>query len=793
MLDRKLTAFVTHLALTASSVALAADAGDLNPVTFHSAGKHQPVALVSGGKAKGEIVVFGAEMRRGNVVVSGEGGRLLSQAVGDLQSYIERSTGAQLPLANETSGKPAIVIGECQAAAELGLVGERMPIEGLAIKTTTNAVFIVGNGPSGTAWGIYEFLERFVGVRWYWPDYRDEVGDIGSSIVRADSLVVSPVSLSDAPAFRKRVRWPSGGPRIGTAKMTDHDRRLRCGNSWPVELIVHAPHGWEKYYSKTRPEIFQLREDGKRDFGMLCYGHPRTLKTYLEEIEAQLDPENPVDRGRAIIKGKAVTVSPADMGVSCRCEHCRALWNDEGGHYGTASRILATFVSKLARVVKKRWPDLTVIFLPYKNYTYAPESVEFPGNVEIQICGMPGLAQYKDSEINAREQANIDAWVRISGRKIQNWHYSCWPANRTKAAYLFPNTIQTHYQHNREKTVGSFINGVADHWPRQHLSLYVWLKVLWDPDINVDAIIDEYCRRMHGPAAKTMRELTGTLIERWENTEWSPRVLSPKTVYEQSFPPKKVLGIEKLLERAYTEAKGNDMVTRRLDYYAPALRAFFAESKLLAEGVGIKPLNVYQVAEEPTIDGKLEEQVWEDIDPVYFVKANKTKDEAKFPTELRAVWTRAGITLGFRMTEPDMDKLKHDIGKNSRDASLMWWNDNVEIFLDPTGERRGYCQFIVNPNGALYDSIGRENLSWDPEGVKAAGHLGKDFWSMEIFVPYGIFDQVVLPATGTVWYGNFTRHRVTDRKNREYQGFNITTGAPSHNQNAFGPIRFIER
>jgi hypothetical protein len=145
------------------------------------------------------------------------------------------------------------------------------------------------------------------------------------------------------------------------------------------------------------------------------------------------------------------------------------------------------------------------------------------------------------------------------------------------------------------------------------------------------------------------------------------------------------------------------------------------------------------------------------------------------------------------MTEPDMDKLKHDIGKDSRDASLMWWNDNVEIFLDPTGERRGYYQFIVNPNGALYDSIGRENLSWDPEGVRAAGHLGKDFWSMEIFVPYGIFDQVVLPATGTVWYGNFTRHRVTDRKNREYQGFNITTGAPSHNQNAFGPIRFIER
>lgn len=793
MCHRTLTAVVGCVALMASSVGQAGDAGDLNPVTFHAALKHQPVILVTGGKSNGEIVVPAAKINRGNAVVSGDGGRLLSQAVGDLRSYIERSTGAQLPLANEISGKPSIIIGDCPAAAQLGLVGEKMPIEGFAIKTAADAVFIVGNGASGTAWGIYEFLERFLGVRWYWPDYKDDVATIGTSIVKTDSLVMKPVHLSDAPEFRKRVRWPSGGPRIGKAIMTAHDRRLRCGNSWPIELIVHAPHGWEKHYKETRPEIFQLRNDGKRDFGMLCYGHPLTLKTYLEEIGAQVNPEKPVERGRTIVRGKAVTVSPADMGVSCRCEHCRALWNDDGGHYGTASRVMATFVARLARDVKTRWPDLTVVFLPYKNYTYAPEGVVFPDNVEIQICGMPGLAQYKDSQINAQEQANIDAWVRLSGRKIQNWHYSCWPANRTKAAYLFPHTIQRHYQHNRDKTVGSFINGVGDHWPRQHVSLYVWLKVLWDPDIDVEAIVDEYCRRMYGPAARTMHELTGMLVDGWEKTEWSPHVLSPKTVYEQSFPRKKVLRIKKLLEQAYGEAKGNELVTRRLDYYAPALEAFFEESELLAEGSGVKPLNVYQVAEELTIDGKLDEKAWKDIEPVHFIKADKTKAKAIFPTELKAVWTRAGVTFGFRMTEPEMDKLKNDIGRDSRDASLIWWNDNVELFVDPSGERRGYYHFIVNPNGAILDSIGRENTGWNPEGVEAAGHLGTGFWSVEIFIPYGVFENPALPGTGTVWHGNFTRHRVTDRKNREYQGFNVTSGSPSHNQNSFGSLRFIER
>ncbi len=757
-------------------------ANDLNPVQVRRAAKHQPVTLVTEGKPAASIVVPATE---------GGSSRALTSAIRDLQTYIELTTGAKLAITDELNAKPAIVLG-AGAAKLAGVSTQDLPLEGFIIKTAPDRVFIVGKDPAGTAWGIYEFLERCVGVRFYWPEYRDDKGRTGTSIIKTENLVVNPLHLKDSPVFRKRIRWPSGGVRIGAAKMTDHDRHLRCGSTWPVQLIVHAPHGWSKFYSKTRPEIFQLRKDGERTFSMLCYGHPNTLKTYLEEIELQVKGEA-TDRGRAIINEKSITVSPADMGVSCRCEYCRKLWNESGGSYGTASKVMATFVANLGREVKKRWPDMTVIFLPYKNYTYAPEGISFPDNVEVQICGMPGLARHKDKVIDAAEQQNIDKWVRITGRKIQNWHYSCWPANRTKAAYVYAHTIQKHYQKNRDKTVGSFINGVQDHWPRQHLSLYVWLKVLWNPDVNVDAIIDEYCTRMYGSAAKTMRELVRMLADGWEKSEWSPHVMSPKTVYEQSYPRAEVKKIEALLARAFEEAKDDKLVTQRLNYYAPALREFFDESKLLAEGTGIKPLNIYQIDEEVTIDGKLTEKAWAGIKPVSFVKVNKNKAVPKFPTELKAAWTRQGVTFGFKMMETDMANLKNDIGKDSRDASLIWWNDNVEIFLDPSGQRSGYFQFIVNPNGAVYDSIGRENTAWNPDGVKAAGHRGKDFWSVEISVPYNIFKDLAGPATGVEWHGNFTRHRVTNGKNREYQGFNVTTGAPSHNQNAFGPLRFIER
>ena len=772
--------------LTASAVlgATVHEAADLNPVTLRPAPTHAPVVLVRGGQPLGQIVRHADD-------------RMTRAAVQDLQRFVLAGTGAQLPVVDQRGPGPAVVVGDCPDAGAAGLTSGAMPVAGFGIKTAPDTVFIVGNGP-GTTWGVDEFLERFVGVRWYWPEERGSADLLGTSIKESTDLVVPPTSLTDAPVFRKRHRWPSGGVTIGNADMVAHDRRLRSYDSWPTKLIVHAPHGWAELYQEPRPQIFQLRNDGGRDFGMLCYGHPLTLQTYLEEIDLQLTSRaapdgKPLSRGRRIIDGNAVTVSPGDMSVSCRCEHCRALWDDEGGIYSTASRVLATFVAKLAREVRTRWPALRVIFLPYKNYTYAPRGVSFPDNVEIQICGMPGLAQYKDRAVNAAEQANIDAWVLLSGRKIQNWHYSCWPADRTKAAYLFPHTIQAHYRANRDKTVGSFINGVGNHWPRQHLSLYVWLKVLWCPEFDVDAAIAEYCRRMYGPAVGPMRELVGMLIAGWEEREWSDHTFSPKAVHEESYPRRDVERMEELLAGARELAAGDELVTKRLAYYSAPLEAFFAESKQYVEGTGLKALVVVQAAEDPVVDGALDEPSWSSAQPVSFVRArDREQSQPSYPTTLRAVWTRRGVTFGFHMVEPEPGSLKRDIGPGSRDAALMWWNDNVEIFLDVAGRRSGYYQFIVNANGAFFDGKGTDT-SWDAQGVKAAATLGADSWSMEVFIPFATFEDALAPGTGVQWYGNFTRHRVTDGTAREYQRLNTTFAGPSNDQNAFGPIRFVEQ
>ena len=792
---RTISLIVAALASAITAVAAPWDAPDLNPVAFRQAPKHAPIVLVEKGAAKGSIAVMG---------------KANAKAAAQLQAFIASATGVTLPLTTDRIDKPAIVLGDCPQAKAIGLDSSKLPPEGLAIKTAADAVFIVGRsmnrGADGLLWGIYEFAERYVGVRWYFPPATEDGPDIGQSIPKLAGLSVPAVWLEDAPVFRKRVIWPPvSNPWHGNGiKLGPLHTFLRHGSSWPIDLRVHQPY-WERDADlvANHPEVFQQQKDGKRQHNVICYSHPKTLDMYLQGIQNFVDGKKPL---YAPINGKAITVSPADVELACYCEYCRKLWDDQGGQYGGASKVMASFVDRLARQVLKRWPKqgFTIIFLPYLNYTQAPDGFKFPGNVEVQICGMPGMASYKEPAIRDAEQANIDKWVEISGRRIQNWHYNVWPAHKTKAAYHYPHVVKDFYQRNLKTTVGTFINGDFNHWPRQHISLYCWLKVLWNPEFDVDAAVDVFCTRMFGPAAATMREMLGLQIDGWEKSRWPGGRFSPKGIYEASFPPARSEKIKALFAKARKEVGADRLLMARLDYYEPSLTDFFKEADMMS-GKGFKSLQMQKTGEAPTLDGKLDEAVWQRAPAVSFVKATgKSKGKpAKYPTTVQALWTTKGVTFGFRLSEPTPNLLETKNG--GHDNGNMWWDDNVEIFIDVTGKSEGeFYQFIVNPDGNYWDSKGKDT-TWECPGFAAKSHIGKDFWSLEVFIPYAAIPEAKVPGSGThtVWTGNFTRHRVADRglkstkppqegSVREYQRMNTTGSKTSDNLADFAELKFIE-
>ena len=268
---------------------------DLSPVKPLQAASHAPLVLAKDGRPQAVI----------QVNVDRPGGQL-TILVRELVTVIELLTGATLPVVVGQPVPPdvtAVVIGDCAESRQAGIDAARLPIEGFEIKTVANRIFLVGStrplepGASanarndGTAWAVADFMERLVGVRWYWPV---TVGGRSLPPVearrakrapppkrvpppkripaavgerRVGTLAIEPSHYADAPVFRWRQYHPGkrfkpdtwvartgegGGelPRPAAAAVppdvTEIDLSVllagvRAGNSWPHQIDSHQP------------------------------------------------------------------------------------------------------------------------------------------------------------------------------------------------------------------------------------------------------------------------------------------------------------------------------------------------------------------------------------------------------------------------------------------------------------------------------------------------------------------------------------------------------------------------
>lgn len=100
-------------------------------------------------------------------------------------------------------------------------------------------------------------------------------------------------------------------------------------------------------------------------------------------------------------------------------------------------------------------------------------------------------------------------------------------------------------------------------------------------------------------------------------------------------------------------------------------------------------------------------------------------------------------------------------------------------------------QIIANSIGTLFDAKSDVGGGFTADGVKAAGSRGDKVWTLEIFVPYRVFELKKAPAMRTIWYGNFIRNRTTEGK-LDIQRWSTLFRRSNHDFSAFGKLKFVE-
>jgi 3',5'-cyclic AMP phosphodiesterase CpdA len=188
----------------------------------------------------------------------------------------------------------------------------------------------------------------------------------------------------------------------------------------------------------------------------------------------------------------------------------------------------------------------------------------------------------------------------------------------------------------------------------------------------------------------------------------------------------------------------------------------------------------------PAIDGKLDDAVWKGAQPLSTFWTPTTEHPTQYPTEVRLAYDAENLYLAFRCQEPNLPGMVvKSTGRESKeDYAWTFMDDCVEIYVDPTFDRKTYYHFVLNPGDGIYDGKGI-SAAWTGEFTSKTGREA-DAWTAEVAVPWKTIGCDA-PKPGTKMGFNVARSRLPESAEAEVTQWSPTF-AGHHVPTQFGTL-----
>ncbi|MFB3890760.1 MAG: sugar-binding protein [Phycisphaerae bacterium] len=145
----------------------------------------------------------------------------------------------------------------------------------------------------------------------------------------------------------------------------------------------------------------------------------------------------------------------------------------------------------------------------------------------------------------------------------------------------------------------------------------------------------------------------------------------------------------------------------------------------------------------PKVDGVLDDEIWKNA-AVFtdFKLPDGTAPKGK--AKLLVAQDDKALYIAAECFENEKGLKNLVANAKDHDEDGIWNDDDVELFLDPTGKRNDYYQIIVNSKGVTWDGYcadpGRADTDWNPK-YQCAAKVGKESWVVELAIPWAAFNQ----------------------------------------------------
>ena len=519
--------------------------------------------LVAGTTALGDVVID----RSSEIVVPADAPYATRLAADELNFFLAGALGAPLPVvAKRTAGKTAIELGG----------GVRVPSgrDAYAIAASSNVVCIAGHDDDvvdvgktaalpdeapwqpcfrrGTLFGVYAFLERFAGVRMYFP------GELGTCVPRAARIVVPEGRVEESPAFSVRRYGYADGPvaadvlagmdetafkRLNWYRLRMETHHLRCCHGAKTHCL--SPETWDALYTNACAVIADGAARRQQGDPVVFDAMPKDGFTWLRH---------------------------------CTCGWCEGNIPFSDTDVGFATDLVWRRTAALASRIGAKFPAARVSQMSYIPYARIPTN-DIPGNVDVFVARRGPWAE--GTAIGARERGEISCWHAKLGRKVSLWNYpdkvECWNLEMRDVPQLAPRAWAGYYRAVAPHVTGAFAESESDRWLYNYLNYYVFSRLCWNPSSDVEAILAEHHRRMFGAAARQMAEFFDTLESCWMkvvakpcDTPLGPGVCEAPTDNElrtKIYSPEVLSRLASLLSSAASKVADGSLEARRIDVF----------------------------------------------------------------------------------------------------------------------------------------------------------------------------------------------------------------------------------
>jgi len=372
-----------------------------------------------------------------------------------------------------------------------------MGAEEFSIKWENDLLVISGGRPRGVLYGVYEFLDRFLGVRWI---AEDEALLPSKTQVDLPSGGFSfrPILAYREPFFTEAFDgdWAARN-RVNSTRATLKDIH---GGKVTYVGFVHTFNNLvppEEYFS-SHPEYFS-EVDGRRisERTQLCLTNPEVVKIASERALQWLR-QNP--------SADIISVSQNDWQNPCQCKNCSRVDEEEGSHSGS----LLHFVNQVAERIEQEFPDVWVDTLAYQYTRKPPKNIRPRSNVIVRLCSIECCFSHTLGSCPENEsfRRDTEGWARVA-HTLYVWDYV---TNFAHYLMPFPNlkVLQPNVQFFVENNVkgifeeGNYSEGGGGEFAA--LRSYLLAKILWDPDCDVEAYMSEFLEGYYGPGSNAVAE-----------------------------------------------------------------------------------------------------------------------------------------------------------------------------------------------------------------------------------------------------------------------------------------------